>query len=533
MSCQSKFNFDVIREKKFGNRIVKIYADRSRDVNQIFAHTVCEYGNKEALVDGDVRWTYNEFATFVNNMAYGLAEECKIAKGDRVALILDNKKEFCVALMAAFQIGGVAVPLNTRSLENEQKFMLQDSGAKVLVVDEENINIIQNIRGELKELEYVIVVGSPKETGWIAYDSFVSQPAPWKVLVDVASEDIAMIMYTSGTTGNPKGAMIAHLNFCVNLLNIHKAIGTRSDDRTVIAVPLFHITGCFFQFLHMILVGGTTVLMKRYKTSILLEMFVKEKISFFIGVPTVWVFLLGNEQFSKLDLSHLRLAVYGGSIMPEDAIKRLQETLPHIELYNTYGATEVCGSTSALPSNMAISHRTSVGYPFPTTEWKIMDDSNNELKTGEIGEIWIKGATVVKGYWNNPKNTASEFTDGYWHSGDIGCIDEEGLLYIKDRKKDLINRGGEKIFSAELENLIFGHPKVKEVAAVGVPDDVFGEQIKVVVVPEEGVEIQPEEIQEFVRKNLADFKVPKYVSFVEELPKNASGKVQKAKLIDL
>jgi len=264
-----------------------------------------------------------------------------------------------------------------------------------------------------------------------------------------------------------------------------------------------------------------------------LELMEKEKITFFIGVPTMYIMMLSRPEFKNFDLRHWRIGAYGGSIMPDSTIVQLTETLPNLRLFNSYGATETTGSSTALPSQYARSHAKSVGIPFPTVECKIMDEQGREVPRGTIGEIWLKGPNVVKGYWNNPQATAAEITDGFWHSGDIGCVDEEGLIYLKDRKKDLINRGGEKIFSIELENVIFSHPKVEEVAVVGVPDELFGEQVKAVIVPKEGVTVEGDEIRNYVRDRLADFKVPKYVSIVRELPRNPGGKVIKAKLREL
>jgi long-chain acyl-CoA synthetase len=524
---------DVILEERFDGRLVKVYTHRDRDVNQFFSHTVSLYGEKEALVDGEIRLTYRDFARQVNNLAFALAQEFKANKGDRVALLLENCHEFCTGALAVLQTGAVVVPLNSRSLEHEQEFLLKDSGVKVLICDVSFLPMIEKIKKKLPALEHILVVGSKEPTGHPSFNDLLQKEAPWRVLSNLAPEDLAIILYTSGTTGQPKGAMITHFNLCINVINVSRTLDTTFEDRTLIAAPLFHVTGIFFQFLHMVSVGGTNVLIRRYKTLPLLELMEKEKITFFIGVPTMYIMMLSRPEFKNFDLRHWRIGAYGGSIMPDSTIVQLTETLPNLRLFNSYGATETTGSSTALPSQYARSHAKSVGIPFPTVECKIMDEQGREVPRGTIGEIWLKGPNVVKGYWNNPQATAAEITDGFWHSGDIGCVDEEGLIYLKDRKKDLINRGGEKIFSIELENVIFSHPKVEEVAVVGVPDELFGEQVKAVIVPKEGVTVDGEEIRNYVRDRLADFKVPKYVSIVRELPRNPGGKVIKAKLRDL
>ncbi len=524
---------DVVLERRFDGRLVKVYAHRDRDVNQVFSRTVGLYGGKEALVDGEIRLTYRDFERQVNNVAFALAQDHKIDKGDRVALLLENCREFCTAALAILQIGAVVVPLNSRSLEHEQEYLLKDSGARALICDVAFLGIIEKIKKKLPSLEHLLVVGSREPTGYRSFDDLLQKEAPWKILADLAPEELAIILYTSGTTGQPKGAMITHFNLCINLINVNRALDTLAEDRTLIAAPLFHVTGIFFQFLHMVSVGGTSVLIRKYKTLPLLELMEKEKITFFIGVPTMYMMMLSRPEFGKFDLRPWRIGAYGGSIMPDSTIAQLTQSLPNLKLFNTYGATETTGSSTALPSPYAKTHAKSVGLPFPTVECKIMDEQGREVPRGTIGEIWLKGPNVVKGYWNNPQATASEITDGFWHSGDIGCIDEEGLIYLKDRKKDLINRGGEKIFSIELENVIFSHPKVEEVAVLGVPDELFGEQVKAVIVPKEGVTVDGDEIRNYVRDRLADFKVPKYVSVVRELPRNPGGKVIKAKLRDV
>ena len=524
---------DVIVEERFDGRIVKVYAHRDRDVNQIFTRTVARFADKEAVVDGADRLTYQEMERQVTRLAFALAHDLHVGKGDRVALLLENCQEFCTAALAVLQIGAVLVPLNSRLLEEELEFLLQDSGARVLISEAAFLGVIENIRGRLTDLEHILVTGAEEVRGYLPYGSLLEKEAPWKVLANLAPEDLAVVLFTSGTGGRPRGAMITHFNLCTNLINVNRVIGTRPEDRTVIAAPLFHITGLFFQFLHMVFVGGTTILIKRYKTLPLLELMEKERITFFIGVPTMYIMALSHPEFPKFALRNWRIGAYGGAIMPDITIEHLNRSFPNLKLYNTYGATETTGSSTALPSELSRSHAKSVGLPFPTVECKIMDEQGKELPRGEIGEIWLRGPNVVRGYWNNPQSTASEITEGYWHSGDIGCLDDEGLLYLKDRKKDLINRGGEKIFSIELENVIFGHPKVQEVAVIGVPDELFGEQVKAVIVPKEGVSLHEDEIRDYVRQHLADFKVPKYVSFTAELPRNPGGKVIKSKLVDL
>lgn len=521
---------DVVLEKHYDNREVMIYSTRARSVTDFFHETANRIPEQEALVQDGKRFTYMQLKVEVSKVARELKETWGVAKGDRVALLLGNCPEFVVSMLAVAQIGGVSVPLNTRCSGSELEFMINNSGTKILISDPELMPTIETIRANLPAMEKIFVSGKEEFADCLLYNDLTNKPVTEDVIVPVDEEDLAVILYTSGTTGLPKGAMISHLGVCVNVISFSRALGTRTGDRTLVAVPLFHVTGYMFQTLQMFYVGGTVVIMRSYKTETMLELFDKERISFFIGVPTMYILMLLKPNLRDYNLSSLRILVNGGAILAEATIRQLVELIPHVVLHNSYGATETTGSSTIVSGSYMLSKASSVGIPFPVNEVIVADANGNSLAPEQIGEIWIKGPNVVKGYWQNPEATAREITNGFWHSGDIGKMDGEGFIYLMDRKKDMINRGGEKIFSVEIENVLYEHPKVQEVAVVGVPDEIFGEQVKAVVVPKPGMEITSEEVRDHVAKNLADFKVPKYVRIVTELPRNPGGKVMKAKL---
>lgn len=524
----------IVEEKHFDGRVLKVYAGRPKSLTALLQSSVMLYPDKEALVDEKGRLTYQEFQQQVDNLAFNLSSEWEVRPGDRVALLLNNCSEFCLCIFALAQLGAIAVPLNTRLKSGELQYMLDDSGSKYLVADSDFWPELADIKDRLATVKQVFTVGDqvPGETV-----SFAVLQVPGRgsiraeVHEDVVHEDeVALIMYTSGTTGRPKGAMLTHLGMIHSAVNFQQVFNTKPDERTLIVVPLFHVTGLIGQLIQILYVGGTAVLMKNYKTESMIRLMEQEKITFTFVVPTIYVLMLLNTNLDSYDLSPWRLAAYGGAPMSEDTIQKLSGRFSNLKMHNAYGATETSSPATILPSKDCFRKIASVGLPVPVGECKVVDENGQELPPKQAGELWIKGPHVVPGYWANPEANAREFTDGFWHSGDLAMMDEEGYVYILDRKKDMINRGGEKIFCVEVENVLYSHPKIMEAAVVGLPDEVFGEQVKAVVVPKPDQTLTPEEVREFVAGKLADYKIPKYVEFIDALPRNPGGKVIKGLL---
>jgi len=305
---------------------------------------------------------------------------------------------------------------------------------------------------------------------------------------------------------------------------------TNHHAKTLIAVPLFHVTGLIGQLMHMVLIGGTNVLMSRYQTEPFIRTIVKEKITSLFNVPTIYVMMMSHPLFHQYEYPYVKTIAYGGAPMPNETIRQLRKYFPNAVLHNAYGATETSSPTTIMPRKYPDSKIDSVGLPVPVADVKVVNEQMEECPVNEAGELLIKGPMVVEGYWNNPEANRSSFVDGYWKSGDMARIDEDGYVYIMDRKKDMINRGGEKIFSVEVENALYNHPAVLEAAVVGIPDPIFGEQVKAFVVMKEDMNVSEEEIKTFLAERLADYKVPKEVEFIRELPRNPGGKVMKGQL---
>ncbi len=521
-------NWAIVEEKHFDSRQVKVYSTRPYNLTELLDETVKKFSEKEALIGHLQRFNYQKLSVLVNNLAANFSRGWQVCKGDRVALLLNNSPEFAMALFALARLGAITVPINTRLKATELQFVLNDSGAKFLITDPVIWNELENKVSLLTTLEKVFITGEQIPEGTIPFSPLLMDASPVPS-ANVGEDETAVIMYTSGTTGKPKGAMITHLGMIHSALNYVQVLGTCPDERTLLTVPLFHVTGLIGQIIHMFVLGGTVVLMESYKTEHMIQLIEKEKITFTFVVPTIYVLMLLNANLDKYNLSAWRLAVYGGAPMSEDTVLKLCAKFPQVRLHNAYGATETSSPATILPHGHHLRKVASVGKPVPVGECKVMGDWQ-ELAANEVGELWIKGPHVVPGYWNNPKANVTEFTDGFWHSGDLAKIDDEGYVYILDRKKDMINRGGEKVFCVEVENVLYSHPKVMEAAVVGVPDVVFGELVKAVVVLKPGETLTVEDVQQFISARLADYKIPKYVDFTDALPRNPGGKVIKAML---
>lgn len=526
--------YEGVAVEEHFNRSLKVYQKRPVNLTELLHDSVVVYPKKEALVCENIRLTFQQFQEKIDAVAYQLVHYYGVKKGDRIAVLFTNCLDYCISIFAVCQIGAIAVILNAKLQYPELEYMITDSGAKLLIMGE---NLWQNLGPALKglaSLESVLVSGvCPLPESVHSFDKLVNTPAPVRVTAEVSDNDIAFIMYTSGTTGRPKGATLTHLNIIHSCINYQRVMGLTNDDRTLITVPLFHVTGMVAQLILLLYVGGTSIILKEYKTDHFLESLSQEKASHTIVVPTIYVLMLMNEKSKLLDFSNFRIAAYGGAPMSETTISQLAERFPGLKMFNCYGATETASPATITPCEASISKSASVGLPVPVAEIKICDEDGNTLGPGDVGEVWIKGPMVIPGYWNNPQANEKEFTEGFWHSGDLGKMDSEGFVYVMDRKKDMINRGGEKIFSVEVENVLCSHPKIMEAAVVGVPDEVFGEQIKAVIVPKPEVEITAEEVQSFVGEKMAHYKIPKYVAFVTELPRNPGGKVLKKQLLEV
>ncbi|MCW2968113.1 MAG: putative fatty-acid--CoA ligase [Solirubrobacteraceae bacterium] len=439
--------------------------------------------------------TYGELWDRAARVAGGL-RAAGVGRGDRVAILLPNGLDWVLAFWGTQLAGAVAVPVNTRFKESEVDYVIEDSGAA-----------------------HVFRPGEPLPDG---------EPL---IVDDLGPDDLAAIFYTSGTTGFPKGAMTSHANFLANAENAIRCIGVDRGEgpslATLINVPLFHVTGCNSQLIVLTALGGRVfVLANPLDLEGFLRTVSEEGVQMLTSVPAIYHALTRHPLFAETDLGHVRWVSYGGAPIAASAVHKIAEAFPAARVGNGFGLTETSSLTSFLPHEEAVEHADSVGFAMPVVDLAIDD---GDAETG-VGELLVRGQNVVQGYWNKDEATAETFVDGWLHTGDLGRIDEDGLLYIVDRAKDMINRGGENVYSIEVEAALAGAPGIGETAVIPVPDDMMGEKVGAVIVPA-GDDLDIEAVIAHVRERIADFKVPQYVAVrTEPLPRNPGGKVLKKQL---
>jgi fatty-acyl-CoA synthase len=483
--------------------------------------------SRTALVFEGRQWTYREFNQQVDRCATALTD-LGVCHGDRVAVLTINVPQFLEVLFACGKLGARFVPLNFRLAGPELSFIVNDAGVHTIVVGPEFIELVDSVRPELCVRHY-LALQAAEGGAWLDYDDVVSRAAAAPSDNEVKPDEVAIIMYTSGTTGRPKGAMLTHGNLLWNNINAALSFDTLEDDVTLVCAPLFHIGGLNVTTLITLLKGGTVVLLRAFDPAKVLDLIEEHRVNSMFGVPAMFLFMSQLPGFGDRDLSSVRSFICGGAPVPEPLIRLYQDRgIPFVQ---GYGLTETAPFATLLPKQDSLRKVGSAGLAPMFTEVRVVDDRMDDVKTGEIGEVVIKGPNVMKGYWNRPDATAQAITHGGWfHSGDLGVLDEDGYLYLKDRMKDMIISGGENIYPAELESVLIDHPAVADVAVIGMPDEKWGEAVVAVVVKTEGVELSPQDVIDFANGRLARYKLPRQVVFTDLLPRNPAGKVLKREL---
>ncbi len=524
----SKMGWEIV-EEEWPDFKGEIFKNRPKNVVEVLENAVKKYPDKVGFTGGGWRLTFKEFDGIVNRIAAGL-EKHGIKRGDHVALLLGIQMEFPLSFFALMKLGAIVVPLNTRFKGEELAYEINDSESKILIVDEEYWPFIDSVRGQLKTIEKIFFNGPHVSEGTLPFSLLKENKEDVFKRAVLSESDDAAIMYTSGTTGKPKGAILHQRGFVLTAMLVSDFIQFEPEDKMMCCIPLFHITGLSCLMLPPIFSGVACVYMRQFKTKDFLEIMAEEKVTQYMGVINVIWLMVNHPDFDKYDFSSFKTALFGGSPATEEMVRGIFNKLPHIQISVGYGLTECFAIATSMPYEDALRKIKAVGKCLPTVDAKIVDDEGNEVPMGAIGEIALKGAKVFKGYWKNTEATSATIVDGWVFTGDIGKIDEEGFIYVLDRKKDMINRGGEKIYSLEVENVICDNPKVLEVAVVGVPDTVMGEVVKACIAVKPGESATEEEIKEFCAERLADYKVPKFLEFMDCLPRNPAGKVSKPEL---
>jgi long-chain acyl-CoA synthetase len=510
------------------------------------------HGAKTFLVLDDDRVTFDAFVRAVAAFAEALVQR-GVKKGDRVALVMRNLPEWPVVLFGSVVIGAIATPLNAWWTADELAFGLEDSGARILITDVERYERMQPILAGATALEHVIVARAPDvpiQATRLEY--IIGRPSAWPSLparplpaVDIAPEDPATIFYTSGTTGKPKGALQSHRNSACNVsvtpcgaarnfLRRGEAIPVPDPNlqrATLLAVPFFHTTGCHAILCPSLCAGSKLVLMHRWDTERGMQLIEREKINAAGGVPTIAWQIIEHPNRSKYDLTSLEAVSYGGAPAASELVRRIKEVFPKSQPGIGWGMTETSATASGHSAEDYINRPESAGPASPINELRVVDDDWSDLPTGQVGELIVKGANVIAGYWKRPEANATLFRDGWFRTGDLAKLDEEGFLYVVDRKKDMLIRGGENIYCIEVEDALYKHPAIMDAAVVAIAHKTLGEEPGAVVTLKPGAHAEEAELKAFVAGQLAAFKIPVRVLFRNEpLPRNANGKILKSEL---
>jgi fatty-acyl-CoA synthase len=484
----------------------------------------------EALVFEDRRYSYSEFDRRIDAVARGLGKR-GISKGDKVAQLFFNCSELVESYFAVCKMGAVNVPLNFRLTGQDILYQLTNSETKLLLFGEEFAYVIDEIREEIPEITLVCVGNNIPEYA-LPYEEVVdSDDSPLDIAV--YDDDPAFIMYTSGTTGRPKGAVLTHKNQVMNTVNctylMLSVMPELENERVQFVAPLFHEAALAFA-LFSVSQAFTVCIMKFFEPEKVAQKIQDEKITATLLVPVMSNVLVNAVDLSKYDTSSLRFIISGAAILPTETRRQIYSAFPGVNLFDVFGQTEMSPVTTILKPQDAERKTASVGQPVANVEVRVVDNDDNDVPRGEVGEIVYRGPTTMKEYYRNPEATEETLRNGWFHSGDLVRQDEEGFVYVVGRKKDMIISGGENIYSAEIEDMLFEHPKILEAAVIGVHDEVWGESVMAVVVPMQGEDLTKEEVLEWCKEKLAGYKRPKHVDFVDELPKNAAMKVLKYEL---
>ena len=492
----------------------------SENLARILTESAERVGDRTAIKLDDAELTYSQLSGSTAHMV-GLLREKGLEEGDRVGIMLPNVPYFPVIYFGVLRAGGVVVPMNVLLKEREVAYYLKDSGAKLLFAWHDFAEAAESGAAEAGA-DCVLV--KPGE-----FEKPVGSAEPDTELADRGADDTAVILYTSGTTGKPKGAELTHANLYTNCKGTARNLAEFSEEDVVLgALPLFHSFGQSCGMNAATCLGAMLTMLPRFDPAKALEIIQRDKVTVFQGVPTMYNAMLHLENREDFDASCLRLCMSGGSAMPVELMRGFEEAFDCMILEG-YGLSE----TSPVASfNHPDKERKpgSIGTPIEGVEMKVVDDDGNEVEQGEIGEIVIKGHNIMKGYWERPDATEESIKDGWFHSGDMAKVDEDGYFFIVDRKKELIIRGGYNVYPREIEEVLYEHPAVQEAAVVGVPDDALGEEVGAAVVLKQGQQLSEDELRDHVKSEVAAYKYPRRIWFVDELPKGPTGKILKREI---
>jgi acyl-CoA synthetase (AMP-forming)/AMP-acid ligase II len=501
------------------------------------ANAICP--ERDCMVFEEKRWTYAQTNERVSRLANSLVK-LGVGKGDRVGMLQVNCHQFIESYYAAAKLGSIFVPLNFRAKADELAYMIMNAQAKILFLGSRYLDLINSILPQLAMVKECISIDSRDR---LYYEDLVQSASPEESYSEIGDEDITILMYTSGTTGRPKGVPLRHNAFVSYVLENVDPASPEIEERNLLTVPLYHVAG-IQAMLAAIYGGRTLVMMRQFEVKEWMEMIQHEKATRAMLVPTMLKRIIDDPDFNKYDLSSLKVVTYGAAPMPFEVINKAISVMPWVRFINAFGQTETASTITTLGPEDHIIEGTqeerekklkrlasSIGKPLPDVEVKIVDEEGKTLLPTEVGEILARGPRVMTGYWQDEQKTSQVMTkDGWLRTGDMGWMDEEGYIYLTGRGDDMIIRGGENISPEEVENVLHSHPKIEEASVIGISDQEWGQEPRAVVVLKKGEKATPEEIIEFCRTRLSGFKRPRSVVFIDSLPRNPMGKVLRKKL---
>lgn len=502
-------------------------------VHDFLEQSAGRLAGKVALVHQGKRFTYGEIENLANRLAYGL-RAAGIERGDRVAVFMDNCVEAVISIFGALKAGAAFLIINHTTKKEKLEYILNDCSAKILIGQGARSPLLQGLA--CPHLRLIALSGPPANGGSFAdFGDIIRSAPPPAVPVNSIDLDLASIVYTSGSTGRPKGVMLTHLNMVSAAHSITTYLDNTEHDIIMNVLPLSFDYG-LYQVLMGFKMGGTVILEKSFAYPYqILDLMIQEEVTGFPGVPALFAILLRLKDVGSIDLRSLRYITNTAAVLPQSHILKLRARFPGVKIYSMYGLTE-CKRVSYLPPEELDRRPTSVGRGMPNEEVYIVNEKGERTGPGEVGELVVRGANVMLGYWNLPEETARCLRPGRYpgervfYTGDLFTRDEEGYLYFVARKDDIIKSGGEKISPKEIENVLYGHERIVEAAVVGVPDEILGQAIKAFIVPDHGFSLTEKEILHYCAERLESFMVPKYVEIRDRLPKTATGKISKQEL---
>jgi len=483
--------------------------------------------DKTALYWSNSSVSFGELQEAVFRLGAGL-KEMGIKQGDRVLLMLPNIPHYVISYHAILSIGAVVVPTNIMFKEREIAYQVEDSECVAAICWEGFAAEVIKAQEKTESLKYILVLGDKIPANAIHLAKLIAESTALEKVENVDPEETAVIMYTAGITGHPKGAELTHKALSYSIKALSETLRFSDREKILAVVPFFHSFGASVVMNAGLYGGSTLVLAPKFSPLEVFDLIAKEKITIFAGVPTMFQMLLDNADKTEHTISNLKYCLAGGSALPEDVLQRFEEKF-NTYILEGYGLTETCAAASF--NNFKRERKPgSIGYPLDGVEMQVVNDNDEEVSIGEVGEIVIRGASLMKGYLNRPNATEEAMRGGWFHTGDVGRMDMDGYFYVVDRKTDMILKGGFKVFPREIEEVILGHPQVKEVAVISIDDPVMGEEIKACIIPKEGMRINPASLLEYCRERLANYKCPAVLRFYRELPKGPTGRILKKEL---